>query len=403
MRILVDCRHLYQKNVSGVGEYTIQLLLALFALNKPSAGSGSCLPAGRDTAHSYVLLTTGKTKPDILSLFRERSNQAFEFPVFVKHEHKNQSNKFLNLRMLLMKSPALNWHTPDKIDLLFLPNLNITILPNNIPTILTIHDLSWKFFPEFYSKKMLLWHRLTKPQQLIQTSRQIITPSASTKRDVINIFHKSPESIQVIPHGIHPSFKPMMEARDHGVRSRLKLPKRFALFVGTIEPRKNVLSIIEGIKLYREKTGDDLHLVLAGKWGWKSHAVRRRLWRRDVADWIHDIGYINTIDRPALYRFATVFLWPSFYEGFGLPVLEAMACGLPVITSHTSALPELTATSAVLVDPFNVQDIADALRGVVQSKPLHDQLRKDGLEQAKKFTWERTAKETLKLFEMRQK
>lgn len=386
MQILVDCRHLNQKSVSGIGEYTIQLLHALFALNQTETGS--------DVIHrnSYILLTTGRTQPDLLALFRERSSAAFIFPAFVTHRHVWISNKLLHLKMMVMKNPSLNWLVPDAIDLIFMPNLNITILPKDIPTVLTMHDLSWKFFPEFYSWKMRLWHRVLHPEKLVESSRLIITPSRSTKRDVEQAFQKPSEAVTNIPHGIHPSFHPQMEAQDHGVRSRLKLPKRFVLFVGTIEPRKNVLSIIEGLKLYREKTHDDLHLVLVGKWGWKSHNVRRRIWRRDVCDWVHVLGYVRAIDRPAIYRSATVFVWPSFYEGFGLPVLEAMASGLPVITSLTSSMPELTGTAGIHVDPSNVEDIADALRGVVSSKPLQDQLRRTGLEQAKKYTWTETAK-----------
>ena len=189
-----------------------------------------------------------------------------------------------------------------------------------------------------------------------------------------------------------------MEAHDHGVRSKLKLPKRFALFVGTIEPRKNVLSIIEGVKRYREMTNDDLHLVIVGKWGWKSHNIRRRLWKRDTHGWVHNLAYIDPKDLPAIYRSASVFLWPSFYEGFGLPVLEAMACGLPVITSNISSMPEVTGKNALHVDPFNIQDIADALKGVIPLKPLHEQLKKGGLERAAEFSWKKAAEETLEIF-----
>ena len=384
MRILVDCRHLHEKSVSGVGEYTIQLLHALFKFSNE---------------HQFVLLTTGKTKPDLLGLFRERSSSTFTFPSFVTHRHISISNKLLNLKFLFLKSPSINWLVPDEIDLIFMPNLNITILPKDIPTILTIHDLSWKFFPEFYSWKMRLWHRVIRVEKLIEASRTIITPSESTKRDVERVFRKSSDDVIAIPHGVDSTFHPNMEARDHGVRSKLKLPKRFALFVGTIEPRKNVLSIIEGMKLYREKTHDDLPLFLVGKWGWKSHAIRRRMWRRDVCDWVHTLDYVNAIDRPTIYRSASVLVWPSFYEGFGLPVLEAMACGLPVITSQTSSMPELTGTAAVHVDPFNAQDIADAIRGVMQSKPLQEQLHCTGIERAKKFAWTETAKEYLRQFE----
>ncbi|MCX6715134.1 MAG: glycosyltransferase family 1 protein [Candidatus Uhrbacteria bacterium] len=384
MRILVDCRHLNTHEQSGVGEYTIQLLGALFALAN---------------THEYILLTSGREAPDLLSIFRSRTSPSFVFPAFVKHTHVPMANKFLNLKLLLMKQPAINWLVKDPIDLVFLPNLNITVLPTSIPTVLTIHDVSWKFFPDFFSRKMRVWHHLLDAHKLIRDARFVITPSNTTSHDVARMFRKSPDEIAAIPHGITSTFHPRMEAHDHGVRSKLKLPKRFALFVGTIEPRKNVLSIIEGVKRYREMTHDDLHLVLVGKWGWKSHNIRRRLWKRDVHDWVHNLEYINPLDLPAIYRSASVFIWPSFYEGFGLPILEAMASGLPVITSNISSMPEVTSSGALHVDPFNIQDIADALKGIISLKPLHEQLKKAGLERATEFSWKKAAEQTLAIFE----
>ncbi|OGL97552.1 hypothetical protein A2318_02985 [Candidatus Uhrbacteria bacterium RIFOXYB2_FULL_45_11] len=395
MRILVDCRHLNTPEQSGVGEYTIQILGALFALQQTPHPA---LPSIRGGEHEYVLLTTGRETPNLLEIFRSRTSPSFVFPSFVKHTHVPIANKFLNLKFLVMKQPAINWLVKDEIDLVFLPNLNITVLPTTIPTVLTVHDISWKFFPEFFSHKMRAWHYLLDAHRLIGRACTIITPSDTTSNDVARMFKKSPDEIATIPHGITSNFHPKMEAHDHGVRSKLKLPKRFALFVGTIEPRKNVLSIIEGVKRYREMTNDDLHLVIVGKWGWKSHNIRRRLWKRDTHGWVHNLAYIDPKDLPAIYRSASVFLWPSFYEGFGLPVLEAMACGLPVITSNISSMPEVTGKNALHVDPFNIQDIADALKGVIPLKPLHEQLKKGGLERAAEFSWKKAAEETLEIF-----
>jgi glycosyltransferase involved in cell wall biosynthesis len=190
-----------------------------------------------------------------------------------------------------------------------------------------------------------------------------------------------------------------MSASDHGVRSRLKLPKKFVLCVGTIEPRKNLLTLIEGVKEYRNRTHDDLHVVMAGEWGWRSHAVRRRLWRRDTQGWIHQLGYIQSRDLPAVYRSATVTIFPSIYEGFGLPILESQASGTPVITSSTSSMPEVGGDASIYVDPYNSRDIAEALRGLLSSSSLQKQLRDLGMKRAKQFTWEKTARETLKIFQ----
>jgi len=384
MTILVDCRHQQSVKQSGVGEYTIQLLYALFLI--PSD-------------HTYILLTTGKTKPNLEHIFSERVQKTFTFPPHVKHTHIPIPNKLFHLKLLFLKQPSLNWLIKEPVDLLFLPNLNITVLPTSIPTILTIHDISWHHFPTFFSFGMRLWHKLLKPQQLIEQAQDILCPSQTTKQHLVQAGFSTPEKIHAIPHGVSEKFNPKQEARDHGVRSSYKLPKRFALYVGTFEPRKNILTIIEGLKLYRDQNQDDIQLVLVGKWGWKSHQLRKRLWRSDVSAWVHVLEYVDQKDLPALYRSAHVFIWPSFYEGFGLPLLEAMASGTPVITSNVGSMPEITGYASLHIDPYNTQDLADALKGLFGSQSLQDQLKKAGLERASQLTWEKAAKATLSVFE----
>jgi glycosyltransferase involved in cell wall biosynthesis len=380
MHILVDTRHLTQQKQAGVGEYTFEILRALFSL---------------DQKNSYTLLSAGREEPgnplQILDkLFTHKNN--------IKRVHLNERNKSLSIKSLLFKKPIFSDLIANKPDLLFLPNLNFTNIPRDIPTVLTIHDLSWKLFPECYSKKMKLWHKAVKPNELIKNSSKIICPSNSTKNDIKNIFQKDDSQISVIPHGINPDFTNQMRAQDHGVRSRLKLPKKFVLFVGTLEPRKNILSTIEGIKRYREKHHDDIHLVLAGSFGWKSRSIKKQLLKKEIKPWVHHIGYVKRDERPALYRSAQALVWPSLYEGFGLPILESMASGTPVITSHTSSMPEITESAAVLVDPYNVNDITGALHGLLGSNMLKSQLKNQGLIQAQKYNWEKSAKMLLNEF-----
>lgn len=378
MRILVDIRHLIGTQPSGVGEYTTQLLSALFEI---------------DQENEYLLFSSGIDKPVLPFTPSPSHHSRFT------HVHIHTPNKLLNLRALLFKHPTLNWRVSEPIDLIFLPNLNIATLPIDIPTVLMIHDLSFHHFPEFYSHKMRLWHKAVKPERLIKQAAHIITPSHATTQDVVQTFSIDQAHVTTIPHGFDPMYSEKMQASDHGVRSRFKLPKRYALFVGTLEPRKNLLGLIEGIKQYRLTTNDDLHLVLAGKWGWKSTQLRHRLYKRDVCSWVHCLDYVSAKDKPALYRSAEIFTWPSIYEGFGLPVLEAMASGTPVITSRNSSMPELTGNAAILVDPFNTSDIADALAQTLHSSTLRDTLRARGLARAAEFSWKKTAKATLSVFE----
>jgi len=384
MRILVDVRHLSDAQKTGVGEYTSELLRALFALG---------------TEDEYEMISTGmKPSPG--------------------QTHLRLPNKLLKLTTLVARWPKLDRLAKMKPDLVWLPNLNFATISPSVPYALTIHDLSWKIFPEFFSWKMRLWHALSRPDELVRNAAAIIVPSTSTKEDVVRFFGKDADKVHVVPHGIDPMFSPTFTAQDHGVRSRHKLPKRFVLFVGTLEPRKNVVALIDAVDAYRRETGDDLRLVLAGGWGWKSGAIREATRPKGLRpkgffvrnplslkpfslkppSWINVLGYVPSADRPTLYRAATVFAWPSAYEGFGLPVLEAMASGTPVITSHTSSLPELTAGAAILANPFRTEEIAVALREVMSSETLRDRLRRAGLERARAFSWEKTARETREVF-----
>ena len=377
MRILVDVRHLTQPNPAGVGGYTQNLLQALFAI---------------DQKNEYVLFSTGTHTP---AFTKQWTQDAYPR---MSTLHLSIPNKLVNLRTFFLQHPTINWHSKEAIDLIFLPNLNITTLPEDIPTVLTIHDLSWLSHPEFYSKKMQLWHKATRPQELVAKSKKIIVPSSSTQHDLERLFQTAIGKTQTIPHGVSTQFNSKMQSTDHGIRSRLKLPKRFVLFVGTIEPRKNLLALIEGIKQYRESTHDDLHLVIVGSWGWRSHAVARRLWRKDVAHWVHHKGYLKSQEFRVVYRCAVSTVFPSIYEGFGLPILESLASGVPVITSHTSSLPEVGGSACLYIDPYNSRDITEALRGLLGSSTLQKQLIERGLERVKQFSWEKTATETLKVF-----
>jgi glycosyltransferase involved in cell wall biosynthesis len=373
MRILVDVRQLLQANQSGVGEYTVQLLRALFR---------------QDRKHEYVLLSSGMRQPVLRPELIDAPN--------VQHVHVRTANKILNLSIAAARQPRLNRLVSVPIDLVFLPNLGFSAIPNDLPYVLTVHDLSWKFFPQFFSRKQRLWHRAVRPDALIKNAACVITPSDATRRDVQRGYQKPDSFVRTVPHGIDPAFSAHPQARDHGVRSRYKFPRRFALFVGTLEPRKNIVAILEGMKTYRAQSRDDLHLVLVGGWGWNTRELKKVM---KGLTWIHHLGYVAAEDRPALYRAAQVFVWPSIWEGFGLPVLEAMASGVPVITSSTSSLPELTAGAAVLVHPYRIEDISAAMREVLDFDRLRAQLRQQGLERAKTFSWDLAARQTLAVFE----
>jgi glycosyltransferase involved in cell wall biosynthesis len=394
MRVFVDIRHLASDTPSGVGEYTIQLLRALFALPK---------------THTWILFSSGTTRPSCERLFslplplaKEWTKRRFErtvYPNGIEHIHLAEPNKILTLKILLGLEPSFTSLAHPKPDILFLPNLNILPKIEQIPTVLTVHDLSWHLFPSFYSPRMRLWHASTRPQELLSSCTRILTPSHATKRDVLAYVKRQPETIEVISHGVPSHFQPTPDAFDEEVKRLYQLPKRYALFLGTLEPRKNLRATMEAVRQYRASTGDPISFVLAGGWGWHTSALRLKIVQGEKEGWVKRLGYVPQEHRPALYRQAEVLLWPSLYEGFGMPILESMACGTPVITSSISSMPEVSGSSALLVDPYNHHDIMLALRELLSSKTLHQSLTQEGLLRAQHYSWEHTARKTLEALE----
>jgi glycosyltransferase involved in cell wall biosynthesis len=370
VRILVDARCLAEPFPSGVGQYAAELMRALFAI---------------DQANAYVLLTTGWKRPAL----------PFPLPKNATHVHARVPNKLLNASVVYAGRPSLPELAGGRFDLCFLPNLDIVSLPKDLPYVLTVHDASWKLFPELYSLKRRLWHAATRPNELIRNAAAVITPSLATKRDVVRLFQKPADTVHPIPHGVSPAFSPGRKPDDHGWKSKLHLPKRYALFVGTIEPRKQVDVLVKAVAAYRETSGDDLALVIAGGWGWHTDDVRTLIRQHP---WARSIGYVPDDARPALYRGAECLVWPSAYEGFGMPVLEAMACATPVITSYISAMPEVAGNAAILLNPHDFSDVALALGQLLGSEGLRAAMQKAGRARAGTFSWEATARRTLDLF-----
>ena len=379
MRLVIDIRHLTKKEPSGVGQYTLELLKALFDLDKEN---------------EYILFSSGSE--------RARENlPTFDYPN-VKIIHLNIPNRLLNASLLATGRPKFDELITEKIGhhektIFFFPNLNILSLSPNTPYVLTLHDLSFEIFSHLYNQKDRWWHKLTRPRELAQNAQAIIVPSKSAANDVHLIFGVPKEKIHVIQHGVEPRFSKKIETQDFGINSRYHLPKNFALFIGTLEPRKNIKTIIEAVTKYRQENKNDLHLVLAGKPTKYSDQLFQNL-TKEQKQFIHQLGYVKNQDRPALYRLATVTLFPSLYEGFGLPILESMTSGTPVITSNTSSMPEVSGSAAICVDPYNSNDLTAALHELLSSEELQNQKIAAGLERMKDFDWKKTAEKTLEIF-----
>jgi len=257
----------------------------------------------------------------------------------------------------------------------------------------TVHDIMPLRFPQLFRPWYRNYVRVVLPR-LARRARAVISVSAAVKREIEEWLRVPAERITVIPHGVDPVFRPLVadDARASAVRRRYSLPSTFALAVGSIEPRKNLPRLIEALETLRRRPGSaDISLVHAGPEGWRPEAATSSITRF--------LGYVPTEDLAALYSLARVFVYPSLWEGFGMPVLEAMACGCPVVTSNLSSMPEVAGEAAVFVDPYSTEDVARGVAVAWEDASLRDRLVALGRERAAQFTWARAARETVAVYE----
>lgn len=243
------------------------------------------------------------------------------------------------------------------------------------PSVTTVHDLVFIKYPDTVDP-LILKIQQSRLKKIVRNQTHIIADSQSTKSDLMEIYHLPSDRITVVYPGISDLYKPQTKKEIDRVKSKYNLPDKFVLSVGTQEPRKNIARLAEAV----ESLG--IPLVLVGRHGWGSKT--------------QTLGYVPDSDLPAIYAASSVFAYPSLYEGFGFPVLEAMACGTPVVTSNISSLPELAGDAAILVNPEDVSSIA---KGIKTALSKREDLIKKGKAQSKLFTWAKTAKQTLEVYE----
>jgi len=265
--------------------------------------------------------------------------------------------------------------------------------------VVTIHDviplvLPWAFPPR---------HRWVLATALVRIRKQaemVIVPSTAAAEDVVHFLRVERERISVIPMGCEPRFQPVEEpVRAVALRRRYDLPERYILFVGTLEPRKNVQTLLQAFaQVIAEMPQDDLTLVIAGGKGWGGEDYMSTVDALKLHDHVRFAGFVGDDHLPELYRGALLFVYPSLYEGFGLPVLEAMACGTPVITSNRASLPEVAGDAALLVDPTQPEALAAAMTSILNDAELRRTLRAKGLARAHTFTWDAVAQQTVAIY-----
>lgn len=266
------------------------------------------------------------------------------------------------------------------------------------PIVITIHDLSFIRFPRLFRPANRLY--LTWMTRLsARRARRLIAVSAHAAAESVKLLGVPTEKIDVVYHGVDPMFRPLPASDIAAFRRRQALPARFILFVGTLEPRKNLTRLVEAFaRIRRAGVHTDVHLILAGGKGWLYDELFARVEALGLADRVTFPGYVAADALPLWYNAASIVAYPSIYEGFGLPVLEALACGAPTLTSNLSSLPEAAGDAAVLVDPYDVNALAEGLDRLLNDQALRRDLQERGPIHASRFRWARTARETANVY-----
>lgn len=285
----------------------------------------------------------------------------------------------------------------NKVDIFHEPTF-VTPVFKKCPTVVTIYDTAFLQLPSSYPKRNILYFKALL-HRTIKQADAVISISENTKKDIINNFKVSPEKIHVIHLGSDDSYYILEDMdRIESVKRFYNINSDFILNVSLISPRKNITGLIKAFKLLKDSKKVGLKLVIVGRKGWLYEEVFREARSSGIENDVIFTGYIPKEHLLCLYNGARALIFPSFHEGFGLPILEAMACGCPVVASNISSMPEVCGDAALLVDPHNIEELADAIGSMLNDAGLRPSFIKKGLERVKRFSWEKTALQTLSVY-----
>jgi glycosyltransferase involved in cell wall biosynthesis len=364
MRIGIDVRLTYYRQ-GGISWYAIRLLTALAKL---------------DTENEYLLLQDRRHREPVVSA----SNFRRVGLLTPAHHRLEQWPLSLETRRLGLDLI----HSPD-----FIPPLH-----NRIPAVITVHDLGFVLFPHFLTADAARYYGQT--ELAARRASRIIAVSRSTANDLVRLMGVPEAKITVIYEAADPIFSPLPreEAKAHLAAVGLHVPDEFILFVGTIEPRKNLHTLLQAYHRLRSDYRLELPLLLVGAPGWLYEDIMKRVNELRLRQHVHFLGTVANTALRSLYNLALLLAHPAYYEGFGLTVLEAMACGTPVICSKAGSLPEVAGDAALLIPPEDTEAWAAAMYRLLNDAELQADLRARGLRQAARFSWEKAAQETLAVY-----
>jgi glycosyltransferase involved in cell wall biosynthesis len=362
MRIGIDASRAIVAQRTGTERYSLELIRALLAL--PSA-------------HQYLLYFNQPPPPGLLPTTANWIERSVPLPRLWSH-------------LSLSRAVAA-----DRPDLLFVPAHILPLWPG-LRSVVTIHDLGFRYFPTAHRPLARLYLELSTRWAARRATR-IIAISQSTARDLIGHYGVPESRIRIVYEAAGAAFRP---THDPAVARRYGLsPDSYLLAVGTLHPRKNLSGLLRGYRLYADGADEPMPLALAGRPGWGLAALEREIRRLGLERLVQRLGYVPDEDLPALYSGAFAYLQLSLYEGFGLTVLEAMACGAPVIASNSSSLPEVVGGTNLTVDPRSPPAIAGAIRELIERPARRAEAARTGQQRAASFSWERCARETLAVLE----
>jgi glycosyltransferase involved in cell wall biosynthesis len=360
--------------ISGVGQYTLQLGKALEAL----LGDGRILWFGRDGSGQRGW-DSNREDPIFMNQVRHHLKKGLrKVPGLKKLVRFGRSHQF---RSYVKRVRPSVYHETNYTPFCF----------EEGPTILTIYDLSFIRHPEWHPKDRVKHFEKYCLKQLSKVDA-IITISEFSKKEIINLLGVNPAKMHVTSLGVDRNFTPEGGKMEG-------LPNEYVLFLGNLEPRKNLVTLLTAYRSFPRSLRDRHPLVIAGASGWHTHELIKalHLFQNDEKPIL--TGYVPQKFLPDLYRGASIFVYPSLYEGFGLPVLEAMACGVPVVTSHTTSLPEVVGDAGILVNPNDADEWREVMVKVLEDPKIKEEMSEKGLERAKLFSWEKCARGTLSVYQ----
>lgn len=391
MNIGVDCS-LVLPNMAGIGQYTWNLLCALSHIdNYNNYLLYPVFEYNRDYQY-YVDKLICRT-PDI------KNNRRFR--VAYKHIPKKLTHKLWNKDLSFIRNfPDFEAHLKyGCVDIIHGTSFFLPKVPRKSVKIATIYDLSFITHPQFHTQETV--ENCTRGvTQSLQVADAILAISENTKRDLLSYFKIDSNKIYVTYLGKNSSYIRVSNSESISLfLKRYSLPCSYILFVGSMEPRKNLKGLLQAYALLSSELRKEYKLVIAGPQGWLNSDFSAFVQKLKLRDSIYCTGYISQEDMPLLYSAASLFIYPSFYEGFGLPVLEAMSCGVPTITSNVASIPEITGEdAALLIDPYQPESISLAISQVLDSPSLASRLSTEAEKQSQLFSWSSCAQQTLKVY-----